>query len=832
MRLVLDLQCTQSPAHADRGIARYATELAAALLRGGAEVALLTLNPALAFPRSLPPELLAHPGLGWASPRAYDRLDGEVAHLILSPVEEVSPESVLPPHVRASGAHVVALLFDLIPLVLDQHSSGGARAWYRQRLELYRQADLVLAISEHTRADALQHLGLIPERVVSVLGGVSSFFSPSTEGQDAAEGVAGLVRRPVLSVGGGDGRKNLDNLVRAWALVPEEVRALHQLVVVCDLPPLAVSHLATVAAEAGLADDELVVTGFVSDVVLRQLYRASALFVFPSRYEGLGLPVLEALACGCPAVTSNRSSLPEILGLPASTFDPDDQVAMAGRITAGLVDERLRTEISACAAERLARFTWDATARRVLDALSGLPEPLPPEAGRPGRPARRRRARRLALATLLPPSSSGLAVVAGRLLPELARHAEVVALTPDARRPCQAPPAVRVLVADALGSSVAPDAFDHLVSVVGNSEQHWATVENVRRHGGIVWLHEARLPAISTERATQLGLPDGWVAERQQALHPGRPLQLSEATWRDPGALSRMGVGLTGQVVRWSRGCIVNSELARRLVVLDQQPGQALPPIAVLPLAFPDPATLAGHEPDDPPLLLAPGHLDEVKGPDVLVEALARLRREVPARLAFVGPAHPSRRRWVEALAERWGVVGAVQVTGAVDDETWWAWVRRASIGVVLRRTTLGESSGAVHELLAAGVPCVTSVATALELPPDALVHVPPGVQAPQLADLLAGLLADPRRSTALAAAGQAAAAAWTYAHLAEALLPTLDALADGEVVVPAPARAVRAAGPVRTTGRPDPLGGALDGRGRGPRPSGPARPAGTGSAG
>ncbi|MEO5680440.1 MAG: hypothetical protein ABIS47_12320, partial [Acidimicrobiales bacterium] len=84
MRLVLDLQCTQSRAHADRGIARYAIELAGALHRGGADIALLTLNPALPFPRSLPPDLAAHPGLGWASPQAYDRLEGEVAHVILS----------------------------------------------------------------------------------------------------------------------------------------------------------------------------------------------------------------------------------------------------------------------------------------------------------------------------------------------------------------------------------------------------------------------------------------------------------------------------------------------------------------------------------------------------------------------------------------------------------------------------------------------------------------------------------------------------------------------------------------------------------------------------
>jgi len=789
MRLVLDLQCTQSAAHADRGIARYAVELATALHRGGADLALLTLNPSLPFPRSLPPDLLAHPGLGWASPRAYDRLEGEVAHLILSPMEEVPPDSVLPPHVRASGAHVVAVLFDLIPLVLrERYFTGGVWARYRQRLELYRQADLVLAISENSRRDALDQLGLAEGRVVSVLGGVSPFFTPrrASEPSQARALVPGLVRRPVLSVGGGDGRKNLDGLVRAWALVPAPVRAAHQLVVACHLSPPALNHLRVLAAGADLTEDEVVLTGYVSDLALRELYRDAALFVFPSSYEGLGLPVLEALACGCPALTSDRSALPEILGLPASTFDPEDPAAMAERITAGLVDDGLRAAIRARGAERLTRFTWDATAQRVLDALAGVPAPA----------ARRRppRTRRITLASPLPPSTSGIAVVAGRLLPELARHAEVVALDPQARRLHHVPAGVRVAPLRALGRSLAPESFDHLVSVVGNSEHHWPTVEAVRRHGGIVWLHEARLPAIRTERANLLGLSGEWVAEGDEALHPGRHLRLDEVTWRDPGVLSRSGVGLTGQVVRWATGCIVTSELARRLVALDQQPGQAVPPTVVLPLAYPDPATVGVSEPDDPPLLVAPGHLDEAKAPDTLVEALALLRQEVPARLAFVGPAHQSRRRWIEMLARERGVEDAVEVVGPVDDATWWRWLGRASVGVVLRRTTLGESSGAVRELLAAGVPCLTSVSTAVELPADAIVRILPSIGPLGLADVLGRLLADPGRRASLAAGGRATAGRWTYAHLADALLPTLDALADGVALDPFP-------GPVSPSG-------------------------------
>jgi len=777
VRLVLDLQCSQSPAHADRGIARYAIELASALQRAGADLALLTLNPALPFPRSLPPELLAHPGLGWTSPQAYDQLEGEVAHLVLSPMEEVAPGSVLPPHIRANGAHVVALLFDLIPLVLrERYFSGGVWARYRQRLELYRHADLVLAISEHTRRDALTHLGLADRRVVTVLGGVSSYFCPrpAAEQQRASDLVPGLKGRHVLTVGGGDSRKNLDGLVRAWALVPREVRAGHQLVLACHLHPPSVNHLRVLADDAGLADDELVLTGYVSDRALRELYRDAALFVFPSSYEGLGLPVLEALACGCPAITSDRSSMPEILDLASSTFDPDDPAEMARCITAGLVGDALRSTITARGRERLAGFTWDATAGRVLDALKGLPGPV--AAGVPGRS--RRRTRRLALVTPLPPSSSVVATVSRRLLPELARRVEVVVLDPEARPSPDGSAGVRVVPLRSLGRGLAAESFDHLVSVVGNSGHHWPTAEAVQRSGGIVWLHDAHLPAINTERAKLLGLPATSTAEIDQALHPGRGLRPGDVAWGDPDELAGKGVNLTGQVVRWARGCIVTSELAARLLALDQQPGQAVPPAAVLPLPFADPASIGDLGPDEPPLLLAPCHPGALGASGVLVEALGLLRREVPARLAFVGPTTPTMRAWVGALSERWGVAGAVDVVGPVDDTTWWRWVRRARVGVVLGGTAAGVSLGAVRDLVSAGVACVTNRAGSIDLPPGTTLVLPHSAGPESIAQLLAGLLAEPSQGDELAIAGRAIAAGWTYAHLAEALLPTLDALA------------------------------------------------------
>ena len=180
-------------------------------------------------------------------------------------------------------------------------------------------------------------------------------------------------------VAGGDWRKNVTGLIEAYARLPEQFRERHQLVITYKLDPERRQNLEGFARELGIHGDQLLLTGFVPDRELSALYRRCGLFVFPSLYEGAGLPILEAMACGAPVIGSNISSVPEILGDLRATFDPSDPDDIARCIARTLDDEPELERLRRASAERTAHFTWDRVARRAIEGYErALADPQPP----------------------------------------------------------------------------------------------------------------------------------------------------------------------------------------------------------------------------------------------------------------------------------------------------------------------------------------------------------------------------------------------------------------------------------------------------------------------
>ena len=242
-RVLLDLQATQSQAHADRGVARFVKEQVRALLRAGVGDALL-LNPHLPFPRALDQDLLTSPLLHWATQTEIRRVlhagDAPLAYYLMSPFElSLRGEGDLPPHLLRGDVPVAATLYDLIPLVMPGRylADKVIERRYRARAEQLHHVDLVLTISEHTRLDAIRLLGLDPGKVVTIGFGVSSYFHPVGPGDAPdvllARHVPAVCRPFVATVLGGDPRKNAERLFRAWAEVRRATGTDQQLVVTC-----------------------------------------------------------------------------------------------------------------------------------------------------------------------------------------------------------------------------------------------------------------------------------------------------------------------------------------------------------------------------------------------------------------------------------------------------------------------------------------------------------------------------------------------------------------------------------------------------------------------
>lgn len=221
-----------------------------------------------------------------------------------------------------------------------------------------RRATMVVTLSEHARSEMVELYDLDPDRIAVVPGGVSDAFRLAEKPPATTGDRAGPVR--ILAVGTLQPRKNLVRLLDAVRIVGQRERV--QLRVIG--PP---GHAAQeIQARLGHGAD-VVLLGYVSDDLLLEEYRAADVFVYPSIYEGFGLPVVEAMACGTPVVTTTGGSLPEVAGDAALVVDPYDVDAIAGAITQLLEDPTLRGRLIERGRRRAAEFTWRSAADRLVD---------------------------------------------------------------------------------------------------------------------------------------------------------------------------------------------------------------------------------------------------------------------------------------------------------------------------------------------------------------------------------------------------------------------------------------------------------------------------------
>ena len=229
-----------------------------------------------------------------------------------------------------------------------------------------KQAAGILAISEFTRTEILELYRIQPEKVTVVYPGVDEQFAPMA--RDAACEVVSRrygMRSPfVLTVGVIQPRKNLHRLLEGFAKLKGIHRSDHKLVIVGKYG-WKEANLERRIEELGLAG-EVILTGYVPYEDLPAFYNAAEVFVYPSVYEGFGLPPLEAMACGTPVITGDRSSLPEVVGDAGIMVDPYDPGAFADAMAEVLSSEPLRAQMSARGLEQAKKFSWDKMAREML----------------------------------------------------------------------------------------------------------------------------------------------------------------------------------------------------------------------------------------------------------------------------------------------------------------------------------------------------------------------------------------------------------------------------------------------------------------------------------
>ncbi len=779
--LVLDITGAQNVAESERGTARLVVEHARALLRIPGLIRGLFLNPFLPFPGQLHPELRASPKLRWATADAFAEAlqSGPVAYHVMSPMELGVPlHSIIPEFVQRAETPLLMTLYDVIPLLMPEHylTNPSVGLPYRRRANVYRQADLVLALSRNSAADGVRLLDIDPARISVVGAGVSDFFSTAEPalGRRGSPGLhSGIEGDFVLCVTGTDHRKNTERLIDAYGLLPTQLRRRYRLVIVCRLTAEVEDAWRQRAAAAGLRREEVIMTGVISDQALRAMYRAAVLAIAPSLYEGFGLPVVEAIACGCPVICSSTSSMPEVLDDPRAWFDPTDPNAIAGSLERLLSNPEMRGEILAKGRAGLRLHTWGAVADRTAAALGSLTPPRPRT--QPVNPQMR-----VALVGPLPPTRSGIADYNAQLIPDLARRCRLDVLYTGP----QPPPAMleaRRFPVRALGRHLNPAAYDAIVYTTGNSEHHHETFDAARAHRGVIWMHDVRLGGFYLSRSWTQGRARDWLRDQLLMMY-GPRIPENVASQFDRDWQTRYGLGLTKQWVDVARLVLVNSAFAEHLLRLDQAPNAQMPQVIRLPFAVG--AALQAQADIDPargdgrPVVATFGIVDPIKGSRELMEAMSLVREQVDARLVFVGLWPEFHRARLQQAVDETGLEGAVQFTGHVDDGEYRWWLRHAHCAVQLRTATNGEMSAAISDCLAAGLPVITNMLGVRdEYEPEAVVALDSSASADVLARQILQLLLDPALRARQSLAASTHTASHTFAVLADRLLEALETL-------------------------------------------------------
>jgi len=271
----------------------------------------------------------------------------------------------------------VVTVHDLIPMVLSEYRGGAmVRAYTSLAAAAAANADLILADSECSRQDILKHLKITPEKVRTVYLAQAPHYAPleSWSQVDYITKKYNLPEPYILYLGGYDVRKNVKALLYAWTYVAQGLGDTVHLVLAGQLPKQDSPFFPDprkIAAELGISDC-IVTPGWIPEVDKPLLYGAARAFVYPSRYEGFGLPVLEAMACGTPVVTSNVSSLPELVGGHAFQIDPDDTKHLASPMIALTIQEDTHNDMANRGYEQAAKFSWAKTAQQTLQAYQDV----------------------------------------------------------------------------------------------------------------------------------------------------------------------------------------------------------------------------------------------------------------------------------------------------------------------------------------------------------------------------------------------------------------------------------------------------------------------------
>lgn len=657
------------------------------------------------------------------------QLSPDVFHLSSLFEGYVEPACVADGTTGLPGTVSSVTLYDLIPAKMPEWylTDKAYAGWYQRKLKALRRFDVFLCISEATRNDASDILGLPIDRFTVIDSGIDhGFFKPLSlinsefTKVNATLSKFGIRRDFVLYTGNGDPRKNVRRAIEAFAALPRRTRDKLQLVLnqVDDK-----SDISRLTKETGMASDAVIVTGHVSDLELRDLIRSSSVFFFPSLYEGFGLPVLEAMACGTPTICSNQSSLPEVVSNDAAMFNPYSIMDMRDKLQQALEDTEFRKDLVSKGISRAGLYTWERTATLARDRWQEEVRHKRERFWSTPFPTTRRL--RVAMVTPLPPEQTGIATYMSSILDALATEFDMDIFTTAPMDQLSGLASIyRIFPVEEL--EVRFRDYDQVVYQMGNSPFHTHVLRYSSRIPGVIVLHDLYVSSLLAYLQYVEGQTN--VFEDELALSHGRGASadlMTDAGWE----AARLKWPASARLVQSADAVLMHSqhgldELQRNYPGIERaQLFQTPLPVVVSPpsLKQRSEAREALQIRNDEILVISAGFIADTKMALEILEAISGVKAPPKKKivLSFVGANDGGDygQRVTDMASSLQGRVG-VRITGFVSAVEYEQYLNAADVAIQLRCSSRGESSLTVLECMAHGIPVIANkYGSSAELP-------------------------------------------------------------------------------------------------------------------
>lgn len=623
----------------------------------------------------------------------------------------------------------VAIVYDIIPYVMKNHYLGDKTTykWYMQCIDMLRWTDQIQVISQSVKDDLVSYLNFDADKIKVIWGAVDKKFHEIAVESALREKLFrkfGINGSYVMCTGGDDERKNIAALIEAYAALPKDILAKYQLVIVCKLSRQAVQRYTEMADRLKVAD-RLVLTNFVSDEELLYLYNLADLMAFPSTYEGFGLPVVEAWACGTPVLTSDNSSLVQIAGDGAVIVDPHS----IKDITQGL-----RYALSECdlpsllekGKKRLSLFQWEKVAASSIEGLSQIYDPVTDHS-----PVEKAS---IAFFTPLPPIQSGISDYSVDILEALQLYYDIDIYIDKGYTPN---------VSFASGINIYPhkafaqnaSRYKEIIYQAGNSTYHLYMYEYIQKYPGIVVLHDYNMHSVLAHNALS-GIKQDYALYRKYLLED----YSSDEVDRYIQKLQNCQCGYyihewetNGVVTNYAKKIIVHSFDAKQKL-LHKNIAANVKQIWSFAKLSPTPSDVERKQlkenfgySDSNIIFAAFGHIHDTKRALPILKAFRRIAAGHPqARMIYVGKLAEELKSAFNTFLSENKLTDVVKVTGYTSLEDFKAYMDITDVCLNLRYPYNGETSASLIRNLAKGnLVIVNDIGSFGELPADICIRLP-----------------------------------------------------------------------------------------------------------